>query len=354
MASESRRYHIYTEIASQPEAWSELLPLVLFQTDAIRQLFAGVGQILLIGCGSGFNASIFGAPVLQAKTGIPARAVPAADVYLFPESILIPGRREVAVLSSRSGQTTEVINALYYLKDRGIPTLGVTCSADSPLAQDSDLALVLSPVAEQAVVTSRSLTGMLLTLQLIAAIISGDKSYLDGLRQLPEVAARHMPVFHELGQRIGQQTGIARYAFVGNGPFYGIACECQLKIKEMALLPSDSYPMLDFRHGPQSNVDGQMLITAFLSDNAHAEELRFLDDMRALGGQVWSLCGGTDPAGGLAADHVLKIDSTLDQYARGPLCLPAVQYMAYYRALSRGLNPDEPRHLDYWIDTAQT
>lgn len=353
MASESRQYHSYREIISQPKAWSILLPVVLSHADALRHMFAGVQQVLFVGCGSGFNASIFGAPIFQTKTGIPARAVPAADVYLFPASVLIPGRRELAVLSSRSGQTTEVLNALEFLKDQGVPTLGITCSADSPLAQNSDLSLVLSAVAEQAVVTTRSLTGMLLTQQLIAALVSGDKNYLDELRQLPELAERYMPVFHDLGQRIGQQTDITRYAFVGNGPFYGIACESQLKIKEMALLPSDGYPMLDFRHGPQSNVDGQMLITAFLSDNAHDEEIRFLGDMRALGGRVWSLCSGSNPTQAHAAEYVLEFDAGLDQYARGPLCLPAVQFMAYYRALSRGLNPDAPRHLDYWIDTAE-
>ena len=53
-----------------------------------------------------------------------------------------------------------------------------------------------------------------------------------------------------------------------------------------------------------------------------------------------------------AANYVLELASGLSEWARAPLCLPAVQYMAYYRALSRGLNPDEPRNLSYWVDTS--
>jgi glucosamine--fructose-6-phosphate aminotransferase (isomerizing) len=50
---------------------------------------------------------------------------------------------------------------------------------------------------------------------------------------------------------------------------------------------------------------------------------------------------------------VLELNSGLGELVRGPLYMPAVQYMAYYRSLSRGLNPDEPRHLSYWVDTSR-
>jgi glucosamine--fructose-6-phosphate aminotransferase (isomerizing) len=347
----STEFHSYAEIASQPETWAELLPLVLERAADIRRVFTGVESVLFTGCGSGLNASTFGAAVVQEKTGIPARAVPAADIYLFPESVLLAGRHELAVLSSRSGETTEVRKALDTFKERGVRTIGITCTADSSLARESDLAFVLTPVVEQAVITSRSFTGMLLVMQLLAAVVAGDDASLAELRRLPDVCGPHMQACHDLGRQMGERTGITRYAFVGNGPFYGIAREGQLKVKEMALLPADSYPMLDFRHGPQSNVDGQMLITAFLSDSAYDDETQFLGDMKALGGITLALSGGSGRAAAKSADYALAIDDGLSQYARAMLYMPAVQYMAYYRALSRDLNPDRPRNLDYWIDT---
>ena len=353
MAERAAGAFISEEIASQGRAWADVIPLVTERTKAIQELFRGIEEVVFTGCGSGLNASLCGASVLQIQTGISARAVPAAEVFLFPSSVLIRGHKTLAVLISRSGKTTEVVRALDYLRGKGVRTLGITCTEGSPLARGSDLALVLTPLAEQAVATTRSLTGMILTTQLVAAIVSGDEAYLDELRCLPEHCQSQMRDFQELGQAIGQRTELTKYAFVGNGPFFGLAQECQLKVKEMVLLPADAYPMLDFRHGPQSNVDAKMLVVAFISDTAPQEETQFLREMRALGGVTWALCDQADDELRACADYLLESRSGLSEFARGVLYMPAVQYMSYYRSLSLGLNPDEPRNLSYWIDTSR-
>jgi glucosamine--fructose-6-phosphate aminotransferase (isomerizing) len=343
---------IYEEITSQADSWAQLIPIITEKRDKIQQLFNGIDEVLLTGCGSGLNAGMSGVPIIQTQTGISSRDVPAAEVYLFPKSVLLPNRKTLAILLSRSGETTEVVHALGYLQDQGIRTLGITCSAESPLASRSDLALVLSPVTERAVATTRSVTGMILTLQLIAAIVLEDETYLNELQRLPALCETKMDAFHDIGKNIGENTNIMKYAFVGSGPFFGQAHESQLKIKEMVLLPVDAYPTLDFRHGPQSNVDSQMLVTVFLSDSARIEEGKFLRDMRSLEGRTWVICDQADDQIRENADYILEVNAGLGEFARGVLYMPAVQYMAYYRSLSRGLNPDEPRNLSYWVDTS--
>ncbi len=352
MESNLTNYYSFAEIDSQPEAWSKIIPLVISQTGAIREIFSGIDEVIFAGCGSGLNVSMSGAPVFQAKTRISARAVPAVEVYKFSEGVLNNKRKSLAVLSSRSGKTTEVVNAMHHLHHLGIPTIGITCTEGSPLAVESTLAFVLSPVTEQAVITTRSLTGMILVTQLIAAITAQDEAFLNELRRLPETCAANMQTFHDLGQAIGQRTDLSRYAFLGNGPLYGVAHESQLKIKEMVLLPSDCYPALDFRHGPQSNVNEQTLVTVFFTDNAGEEEARLLKDMKALGGVTWAICDRAARGLSKEADYLLEVGSGLGEYARGILYLPAVHFMAYYRTIASGLNPDEPHNLAYWIDTS--
>jgi fructoselysine-6-P-deglycase FrlB-like protein len=78
-------------------------------------------------------------------------------------------------------------------------------------------------------------------------------------------------------------------------------------MKEMTLLPADAYPMLDFRHGPQSNVDPQMLVSVFLSDTALQHEIRFIEDMHALGGVVWAIGEKLDKTRLTGAQHVLEL-----------------------------------------------
>lgn len=352
MQSNQPQYYSFREISSQPEAWSKIISLVLGQEGSIREIFQGVEEVIFAGCGSGLNASLSGAPVLQAKAHLSARAVPAVEVYKFSGSVINRGRKTLAILSSRSGKTTEVVNALRYLHGQGIPTLGITCTASSPLAVESSLSLVLDQVTEQAVITTRSLTGMILVTALIAAIQAQDGAYLDDLRRLPEIGAAHMQEFHDIGQTIGQRTDLTRYSFLANGPLYGAAHESQLKVKEMVLLPADCYPALDFRHGPQSNVDERMLVTVFFSDSAGEEEAHLLRDMKALGGVTWAVCDRAPGEVAKETDYLLEVGSGLGEFARGILYLPAVQYMAYYRALASGLNPDEPHNLAYWIDTS--
>jgi glucosamine--fructose-6-phosphate aminotransferase (isomerizing) len=193
---------------------------------------------------------------------------------------------------------------------------------------------------------------MILALQLLGGMAGGHPAYLEELHRLPEIFDRRKDEFLAVGKSIGEQVALERYAFVGSGPFYGLARECQLKIKEMTLLPSDAYPLFDFRHGPQSNLDPRMLLVACLSDSAWRQETQFLEDMRALGGSLWAI-GEQAVSASLQDGRALALRSGLGELARLPLYLPAVQYMAYYRALSFGLNPDEPRNLAYWIEIAQ-
>jgi glucosamine--fructose-6-phosphate aminotransferase (isomerizing) len=343
--------YIYEEMTSQGRAWAELLPLVTRHTNSILEIFNGIEEVVFTGCGSGLNAAFSGAPTFQALTGIPTRAIPAAETYLFSTSVLSSRRKTLAVLLSRSGKTTEVVQALEALRGMGVRTIGITCTPESPLALGSEVALVLTPVEERAVATTRSLSGMILALQLMAAIVGDEQAYMDELHVLPQICEKRMPEFEDLGKRIGQRLDVERYAFVGNGSFYGIARECQLKVKEMALLPVDAYPLFDFRHGPQSNVNESMLVTAFISDSAREGEIQFLEDMKAFGGLTWAICERA--GGGLQADYILELNAGISQLARPPLYLPAVQFMAYYRALSQGLNPDQPRQLSYWVDTTK-
>jgi glucosamine--fructose-6-phosphate aminotransferase (isomerizing) len=342
--------YLLDEISSQGQAWSQTIPLIMEQSQAILELFDGIESVIFTGCGSALNASLTAAPLFQMLTGISAIAIPAAETYLFPDAHVPLDRRNLVVLLSRSGKTTEVLRSLDYFQRQSIPTLGVTCTSDSPLALTSDLGLALTPLSERAVATTRSLTGMILVVQMLSGIVAKNEPYLEQIQRLPEVFAVRKEGFQALGKLIGENETLNRYAFVGNGPLYGCARECQLKIKEMTLLPADSYPMFDFRHGPKSNVNPQMLITALLSDAARQEEALFVQDMHSLGGVTWAICEREDAEFKAYASHVLELKSNLNQLARLPLYLPAVQYMAYYRALSLDLNPDEPRNLSYWVE----
>jgi glucosamine--fructose-6-phosphate aminotransferase (isomerizing) len=343
---------IQAEIRSQPDSWEELIPLVLNQATELRACFEGMDHILLAGCGSGLNAARFAAPYIQTNLRLAAQSIPAADVAIYPDAFL-PKRttsRTVAVLLSRSGKTTETVNAMRRLREHSVPILGITCVPESPLAKEAQLSLVLEPVQEQAVATTRSLTGMILTIQLLTAILAKDDGALTQLRRLPSVGRKKLPDFEKIGKRTGERDDVSKYAFVANGPLIGLAHEGQLKFKETTMLPADAYPMLDFRHGPQSAADSSLLLTALLTASGQALEAEFLQDMRGRGVSIWAIGDDVGEQARGAAHVVTSCDAGMQEFLCAPLYMIPIQFAACHRSLQLGLNPDEPPGLPYWIE----
>jgi glucosamine--fructose-6-phosphate aminotransferase (isomerizing) len=187
---------------------------------------------------------------------------------------------------------------------------------------------------------------MVLALQLMASI--NDAALRQELSRLPEVGERLIDRAVSLGESLGNDIGIRKYAFIGSGPLYGIARECQLKVKEMTLLPSDCYPLMDYRHGPKSNVDESMLVTMLCSDSGRKWEQECAEELKKHGGQLLLM---SDSPVGVSDTNSFYFESGLSEYARAILYLPVIQAMATYRALSLGMDPDNPKNLSYWVKT---
>jgi len=339
------------EIINQPNAWQATIQQVEAQGSLLREILSSSEEVVFTGCGSGLNAAMAITPIFQHVTGVRARAVPAAEIVFFPETVFVSGVRYAVVLLSRSGSTTETVRACHVAIQRSIPTLGITCSQESALARASSATVVLAAAKETSVTTTQSLTSMILTGQVLAGIVAGNEPYLSQLRQLPALGGKVIAGCSELGRALGEMPSLSKFAFVGSAANIGLAREAQLKMKEMTLLPSDSYPILDYRHGPKSGVDAQTLITVFTTDRTRSVELEFIAEMKELGGRVFVLCERADGTIRSMADWVFEVGSGLPDFAREILYMPPVHFLAYYKALALGLSPSTPANLSYWIAT---
>ena len=142
-----------------------------------------------------------------------------------------------------------------------------------------------------------------------------------------ELIARYEP----LAKALGSNLAYDRFYFLGSGPRYGLACEVNLKMKEMTLTHSEPFHCFEFRHGPMSMVNERAVVIGLVGDEQRDLELQVLREMTALGGKTVSL-------GETGCDVVF--DSGLAQATRNVLYLPVLQLTAYYRSLAKGLNPD--------------
>lgn len=279
------------EIRSQPEVWARALDTA---DSAVGMLGVAGEHVAILGCGT----SAFVADSLAELREAAGQG--ATDAAYASEWQPRRDYDRVVVLS-RSGTTTEVLEAL----DRvpaGTPTYAITGVADSPVARAADEVLVLEHADERSVVQTRFPTTVLL---LARAVLGEDVSgVVDQATRALAVPPSVTAADHD------------HFVFLGSGWTRGLADEAALKIREAAQAWSESYPMLDYRHGPIAV--------------AHP-------------GSLVSVLGTADPD--LAADVSATGATVVHGDADPVVQLVQAQRLAVDLAVSRGLDPDRPRHL---------
>jgi len=333
------------EILSQPERWSSCLSMLREKriADAIRERFAGPGEWLFVGCGSSYYIALSAASTMSLLGERRARAVPASEVLLYPELTLTPNC--VPVLISRSGRTSEVLQAAELLKSRGVTTLAISCAFGQPLEGLADFTIVLPSADEQSTVMTRSFSSMLLTLQTLAATLAGKSEFLGSLSTLVTGTASVLQSTPKRIQEFVATHQFADYVYLGQGPFYGLACECALKVTEMSVSYAQAFHTLEFRHGPKSIVGPETLLVFLLSESGYEAECDVLEEMKSLGGTTLVVANQASARARAAADLLVELSLDIPELARLVSYLFTGQLLGLFTGLKKGLNPDSPRHL---------
>jgi CRISPR-associated protein Cas5a/b/c len=279
------------EIASQPACWRRAVG----ELDRWRALLPRPGErVAVVGCGtSWFVGQAYAALRERAGLGV---------TDAFAASELPPGRGWDRLLAiTRSGTTSEVLDLLAGRRGQA-PTVAVTADPAAPVRRVADAGVVLDFADERAVVQTRFATT---TLALLRAHLGED---LAGPTAQAEDAVAAPPPEEALRRR--------QFTFLGRGWSVGLANEAALKLREAALAWAESYPAMEYRHGPASVSDA--------------------------GGVVWFL--GAPPPG--LAEEAARTGALVIAEPRDPMAeLVRVQRLAVALALARGLDPDHPRHL---------
>jgi fructoselysine-6-P-deglycase FrlB-like protein len=282
--------YVAEEIASQPDCWSRAIELAGRSRAALPEPGE---RVAVAGCGTSYHMAICYAALREASG--------QGETDAFPASELRDRRYDRLVMLSRSGTTTEVLDALR-AAPAGTRTTVLTADAAAPAASTAGAAVILDFADERSVVQTRFATS---ALALLRAHLGEDTS------GLPDEAAK--AVSRPLPPGAAER---AQFTFLGRGWAAGIAAEAALKLRESAQLWTESYPALEYRHGPISISDPGTVVWIF---GAEAAELAA--DAERTGALV------VHPSGDPLADLILA------------------QRVAAEAATLRGLDPDRPRNL---------
>lgn len=340
--------HSLSEILSQPHTWSNCLK-ELDRGGILPQIardFEDASEWIFVGCGSSYYVAQSAAISWTTLTGMKARAVPASELLLFPDSVLTGTENLAAVVISRSGQTSEALRAAEVLeKDKAVRTLGVSCASDRPLEQIASNTLMLAPADEESTVMTRSFTSMLLGLQYLASHMAGNHAFGKSLHKLPSATQALLQAFHHRVRDFVHENQFADYIFLGQGPFFGIASECALKVTEMSLSYAQNFHALEFRHGPKSVVGPETLVTFLLSETGYEEECEVLQEIKSLGGTTLTIANRADDRARACSDLLIEFGFDVPELARLAPYTLAGQLLGLYTGLKKGVDPDNPRHL---------
>jgi glucosamine--fructose-6-phosphate aminotransferase (isomerizing) len=326
-------YATYREIKSQTEAWAQALELAkaVSLPDA-----AQYEQVIFTGCGSTYYLSLAAASLYQELTGRVARAVPASELLLNPQIVVQDNISQLLVAISRSGTTTETVRAVEKFKAGKHGNVVAISNYNEALSHLADVKIVIDKGQEESMAQTRSFASMFVAVSVFCARMAGQDDLLEPMNRLPQAGDWLIDKYESFAKELGENLDFDRFYFLGSGIRYGLACEANLKMKEMTLTNSEPFHFLEFRHGPMSMVNGNTVVVGMLSDANRFHEARVLAEMKMLGAAV-AVLGESD------AD--VELESQIPESVRGVLYLPVLQLMAFHRAVAKGLNPDRPNNL---------
>jgi fructoselysine-6-P-deglycase FrlB-like protein len=279
------------ELASQPDCWLQAAELA----PEVGGLLPGRGErVAVVGCGTSW--------FIGQSYAVAREAAGHGETDAFAASEMPAGRRyDRVVVLSRSGTTTEILDLLARIGGT-VPTVAITADPAGPVAQAADASIALGFADEESVVQTRFATTelVLLLTQLghdIGPSVTATRQVLASPVAAPLLAAR-------------------QFTFLGTGWTCGLASEAALKLREAAGMWTESYPAMEYRHGPIA-VTGEGSVVWPLG----AVPAGLTDEIAAAGGLAWHGVG--DPLADLVA----------------------VQQLAAALGRSRGLDPDQPRNL---------
>jgi glucosamine--fructose-6-phosphate aminotransferase (isomerizing) len=309
-----------------------------------------IDRVIITACGTSWHAGLIGEYLIEELARLPVE-VEYASEFRYRNPILKPGTVVLAI--SQSGETADTLAAMREAKRKGARVLGVCNAVGSTIARESDGGVYIHAGPEIGVASTKAFTSQVAALTLFTL-------YLGRLGQLsPESGAELTRALSEIPDKIERILANAEsiraiasanahhnnFLYLGRGVNFPVALEGALKLKEISYIHAEGYPAAEMKHGPIALIDENMpVVFVCTQDSAYEKVLSNMEEVRARKGKIIAVASEGDTHVVKKADHVLFVPHTL-----GPLMpllsVIPLQLLAYYIAVERGCDVDQPRNL---------
>ena len=308
-----------------------------------------VRNVLVIGCGTAYYAGVMAGYFIEQFTGdVTVRSEIASELRY--RSFHVP-ENTVALIVSQSGETADTLACLTELKRRGVRCLGVVNAVGSTIAREVDGGVYVHVGAEISVASTKAFTSQVAAMTMFGLMLAQAKGasakelhqYVSELEMLPDEIAAVLENNVDEVKAVAQKYAKYDHAlYIGRDTLYPIALEGALKLKEVSYIHAEGYAAGELKHGPIALIDDQFFEVCFIQDNWLYEKSQSnLIEMNARGAHAIVI---TDTQKRIPAEEVIRIKTKLELLT--PLVFNiASQLLAYYVAVERGNDVDQPRNL---------
>ena len=362
-------HEMLREIYEQPEAIRRTLDLYLahdFLKPEVAKLLAAwsipEGEILIAASGSSRHSGLAAEILLEDLCGL-AVDVEYASEYSTRGNDDKQGIRHPSVLVlSQSGETSDTLAALREASLRGQRTLAITNAAGSSMEREADVSMPLAAGRERAIPATKSFTGQLTVLYLLALYegarlgrLNADElmHHIEAIRALPTAIEEQLDGWRaQMAALANKYNAASTFLYLGRGIHYAIAREGALKLKEASYVHAEGYPTGELKHGPNALVSDKvpLVVLATVDPTLSGSVLRYektlqlLRDMKAQGAKIIAIANAGDEKVPTLVSDCVFVQPTAEYLLPIAEVVP-LQLFAYFMALESGVDVDRPRNL---------
>jgi len=354
------RHFMLKEIHEQPRAVRDTLlgrigiedgEVYLKELGAAEEELKRAKRVVLLACGTSWHAALVGKYLLEQVAQVPAE-VDYGSEFRYRNPLVGPASLCVAI--TQSGETADTLAAFREAKRLGALPIAICNVQGSMITREAAGTLLTHAGPEIGVASTKAFTAQIVALALLALRLGRlrgtltterCRTLLESLARVPHLMENALSMSGRVDEAAKWLSRSANMLYLGRGVNYPIALEGALKMKEISYIHAEGYPAGEMKHGPIALIDENMPVVSIATHTpVYDKVVSNLQEVKARDGKLIVICDEGDEAMKKFADDVIEIPWTVEPL-QPILAVVPTQLLAYYIALRRGADVDQPRNL---------
>ena len=317
----------------------------------VEEKLIAARRIIIVGCGTSWHSGLIGEYLLEDIARIPVE-VEYASEFRYRNPVIVKDDTVIAI--SQSGETADTLAAIRLAKSYGATVIGICNVAGSSISRETQAGVYTHAGPEIGVASTKAFTAQVTVLAMIAFFLGHKRGHIDEqkytnliseLTSIPEKIEKILLLKEEFRNIATLYQHSSNFLYLGRGFSFPVALEGALKLKEISYIHAEGYPAAEMKHGPIALIDKNMPVVVIATkDKSYDKIISNIQEIKARKGIVIAIVSEGDKTIKNFADHILEIPETSNELTPLLSVIP-LQLIAYYMAVLRGCNVDQPRNL---------